>query len=113
MQPVETVAVRGPMTPVRMITRNDGVDDLLTGDGETSLGKTPLDVGEHLRFDRPHASASCLQPRDQQFPLEDHLLGKIAGEFQEEFFVGEDFGFEFVQVHLLELLEALAGEGGV
>lgn len=57
MQSVETVTVRGPIAPVRMVGGNHGVDDLDRRDRETPLRKAPLDIGEHFSFDRPHGNA--------------------------------------------------------
>ena len=53
--------------------------------------------------------ATELQPADQQLALEDHFLGHVAGDAQEQLFLAEELGLELVEVNLLDLLELLAG----
>src|SRR5439155_8425551 len=47
------------------------------------------------------------QPRDQDFPLEDHFLRQIPGELAEQFLLAEDLRFELLHVHRLDRLERL------
>ena len=52
-----------------------------------------------------------LQPGDQEFTLEDQLLGQLAREFQKEFLVREDFALDRLDVDGLdhrELFRAMA-----
>ena len=45
------------------------------------------------------------QSRDQEFTLEDEFFRQIPRQFQEELFLAEDFGFEFLDVYRLDRFE--------
>src|SRR5262245_45505730 len=46
-----------------------------------------------------------LQPRDQQFALEDHFFGQVWIKFYEQFVLGKDLPFPFFDVDFLYFLE--------
>ena len=50
------------------------------------------------------------EPRDEEFPLEDELLGQVRVELHEELLLDDDFAAPFLFVDGLGLLEALDGK---
>ena len=46
-----------------------------------------------------------LQSTDQELALKNHFLRQIAGEFEEQFFLRNDFLLPFIRVHRLQFLE--------
>src|SRR5204863_4224954 len=63
-----------------------------------------------MRAARRNASAYPLQPRDEEFALEDEFFREIGVDFYEELVLGDDFFAPFFGVDVLESFESLVGE---
>ena len=68
----------------------------------TTTGETEAETTwDHCSGSMVHSVTDCrlaisLQAADEQLALEDHFLGQVAGELQEELFLAEDFALELV-----------------
>lgn len=56
-QAVQPIAVSRPVTPIRMIRRHDGRQNVGRGNRKTSFTEASLNVRKHFEFDRSHIDA--------------------------------------------------------
>src|SRR5213594_1658080 len=76
-----------------------------SGQGERRVRATGL----QRRFAARPVRAPGLQPRDEEFALEDEFFGEVGVDFYKELVLGDDFFAPFFGVDVLESFESLVG----